>query len=196
MNETHPYVNSGAAVWLSNTDVMTAIEAGMSNAFSLPEVAIGFVSGGMMKQAGKEEPNWFGEGRFSAIRVYDTQHQGHAASQGGLAATRAELLSALAQAKTPNDAGAAILKALISKLARAMMMDDGDVNPERPANAYGVDSLVAVEIRAWVFKEVKSDVSVFEILSNASLIELANKIAANSSLLSASNRMEENLVDS
>jgi hypothetical protein len=65
-----------------------------------------------------------------------------------------------------------------------MMIELEDLDSSKPANAYGVDSLVAVEVRAWVFKEVKSDVSVFDILSNAPLTTLAKMIAEKSNLLS------------
>lgn len=53
----------------------------------------------------------------------------------------------------------------------------------RLANSYGVDGLVAVEVRVWVFKGVKSDVPVFDIPSNMPLASLATEIAAKSSLL-------------
>jgi hypothetical protein len=59
-----------------------------------------------------------------------------------------------------------------------------------------VDSLVAVEIRAWVFKSVKSDVSVFDILSNTPLVELARHIASKSTLVSAAVRGIEASLDS
>ena len=88
-------------------------------------------------------------------------------------------------AKSMQEATDAVCRALVRKLAKAMMMDVENVDSELPANSYGVDSLVAVEIRAWVFKEVKSDVSVFDILSNAPLSSLSGKIAANSALLPA-----------
>ena len=71
---------------------------------------------------------------------------------------------------------------LVRKLAKAMMIEVEDLASSRPA--YGVDSLVAVEVRAWIFKEVKSDVSVFEILSNTPLLSLAAKIASRSTPVS------------
>ena len=78
------------------------------------------------------------------------------------------------------------------KLAKAMMIEVEDLDSSRPANSYGVDSLVAVEVRAWIFKEVKSDVSVFEILSNTPLLSLAAKIASRSTLVSPGIRGDVN----
>ena len=46
-----------------------------------------------------------------------------------------------------------------------------------------VDSLVAVEIRNWFIKELRADVSVFDILGAIPISTLAVKIAENSKLL-------------
>ena len=46
-----------------------------------------------------------------------------------------------------------------------------------------VDSLKAVEVRNWVFREIKADVSVFEILSPTPLSALSVKIAAKSKFI-------------
>lgn len=73
--------------------------------------------------------------------------------------------------------------ALVHKLAKAMTVEVEDLNPSQPANLYSVDSLVAIEIQAWVFKEVKSDVSVIDILSNKLLASPAGTIAAESAML-------------
>jgi hypothetical protein len=46
-----------------------------------------------------------------------------------------------------------------------------------------VDSLVAVEVRNWIFKELKADVSVLEILSPNPISALTLKVAAKSELV-------------
>ncbi|OBT45611.1 Type I Iterative Polyketide synthase (PKS) [Pseudogymnoascus sp. WSF 3629] len=60
-----------------------------------------------------------------------------------------------------------------------------DINSDRPIAAYGVDSLVAVELRNWMLREMKADVPLFEILGNASLLVLSGRVALKSQLLSA-----------
>jgi hypothetical protein len=52
-------------------------------------------------------------------------------------------------------------------------------------NRYAVDSLKAIEVRNWIFGELKADVSVFEILSPVPLSQLAMKIVSKSTLVSA-----------
>lgn len=68
------------------------------------------------------------------------------------------------------------------------MLPIEDLEPGKPANAYGVDSLVAVEIRNWVFREMNADVNVLDILSGTPMSALAEKIAARSGLVSATLR--------
>lgn len=120
------------------------------------------------------------------MRVYGTQESTVSAEDSGV-----ELQANLTAAKSLAEASDLVRKALIRKLVRARMIEVEDVDASRPANSYGGDSLVAVEVRAWVLKEVRSDVSVFDILSNSPLTTLAAKIAAKSSLISVSVQMEE-----
>lgn len=45
-------------------------------------------------------------------------------------------------------------------------------------SSYGVDSLLAVELRSWIYSEVQADVSVFDLLSNIAITSLARKIVS------------------
>ncbi|RYP66477.1 hypothetical protein DL769_006020 [Monosporascus sp. CRB-8-3] len=52
-----------------------------------------------------------------------------------------------------------------------------DLGSARPINPYGVDSLVAVDTRAWALGEVQSVIHVLDTLKNVPMIELAGTIA-------------------
>jgi len=142
--------------------------------------------GGLLKQNGHDAPYWFGDGRLAPLGVFDTQD--FAVS---LQDSSEELQAALAAAKTLQEASNVVCTDLMRKLAKAMMIELEDLDSGKSANSYGVDSLVAVEVRSWVFKEVKSDVSVFDILSNAPLTSLAAKITWKSSLTTVAFKAEE-----
>ena len=82
------------------------------------------------------------------------------------------------------DAGAAVIaQAVTTRLAKSMAMAIEDLDPSKPVNSYGVDSLVAVELRNWILHEIKADLSISDILSNIPLTALASKIASKSSLV-------------
>lgn len=58
------------------------------------------------------------------------------------------------------------------------------VDPGKPLSAYGVDSLVAVEVRNWIAKEIQVELSVFDIMALVPMRQLAADLAAKSRLLS------------
>ena len=60
---------------------------------------------------------------------------------------------------------AVILEAFKKKLGRLLALKVEDVHDEDAITDYGVDSLVAVELRNWIRKEVGPNVTVFEILN-------------------------------
>lgn len=179
------YLKSGAMIGVREQELLTIVQSAMSDQLPVQSSA-GLATGGLLKQNGHDEPYWFDDGRFAHLRVFDTQTFSTARED-----FTAELQAALAAAESVADAAELVTTALIRKLAKAMLMELEDLDANKPANAYGVDSLVAVEVRAWVFKDVKSDVSVFEILSNIPLTQLAAKIAGRSALVPAAVRGAE-----
>ena len=57
-----------------------------------------------------------------------------------------------------------------------------DIDASKPVSAYGVDSLTAVEIRAWSFRDVQADVSVLDVVNTGSIWGLVGIIVRNSRL--------------
>ncbi len=58
-----------------------------------------------------------------------------------------------------------VLEAFKQKLSRLLALRVEDVHEEETIAGHGVDSLVAVEIRNWFRKEVRGNVTVFEVLN-------------------------------
>ncbi|OTA96302.1 hypothetical protein M434DRAFT_375109 [Hypoxylon sp. CO27-5] len=86
-------------------------------------------------------------------------------------------------AESLNEAGAIVAAALAKKLARALSVPEEDIDTTRPAHSYGVDSLVAVELRFWFSNEMKADISVFSILANDPILALGRLAAGKSEYL-------------
>lgn len=57
-----------------------------------------------------------------------------------------------------------------------LMVSVEDVHFDAPMATYGLDSLVAVEIRNWIVRELDVRVSVFDLLSGHSLRMMAESI--------------------
>lgn len=59
----------------------------------------------------------------------------------------------LAACESLEEAADIILEGLVTLLAKSMNMLPADLDAGKPANHYGVDSLVAVGTRNWIFRE-------------------------------------------
>lgn len=56
---------------------------------------------------------------------------------------------------------------------------------------YGVDSLVAVEMRNWLVKDMNADVAIFDILGGASIVAVSLVVAGRSGYLNPSSMNQE-----
>ena len=72
----------------------------------------------------------------------------------------------LASACSLTDAGAAVTEVLIKRLARIMATSAENF---RRVHSYGMDSLIAVDVRNWFATEMKADVAIFDIMGSTSL---------------------------
>jgi hypothetical protein len=82
----------------------------------------------------------------------------------------------LASATSLVESSAAVQTALLQKLSRSFMMNASDIDLTRPMSVYGIDSLVAVDIRNWIKRETKVIVSIFDIIQASSITVLVEKI--------------------
>lgn len=76
-----------------------------------------------------------------------------------------------------------ILTALLDRTAAQCMVAVEDINPAKPLIDYGLDSLVAVELRTWIFKQLDCTIPILELLANTPISKIADKIADKSGLL-------------
>lgn len=80
---------------------------------------------------------------------------------------------AFMSARSLADANDIVVEGLVQKLSRALSIPPIDIETVRPLHSYGVDSLLAVELRSWFAKEFKSDVAVFEIMGASNFAAVA-----------------------
>lgn len=58
---------------------------------------------------------------------------------------------------------------LLSKIASILGLLDSDIDPGKPVHTYGIDSLVAVDLRNWFAREIGADIGVFMLMGNTPL---------------------------
>ncbi|KUJ12390.1 uncharacterized protein LY89DRAFT_722023 [Mollisia scopiformis] len=88
--------------------------------------------------------------------------------------------------KSIEELGYLVTQSLIMKLAKAVSIPEADIDASKPIYDFGVDSLVAVEIRYWILKEFQTEVAIFNILGSKSIEELGLLVARKSPFLKES----------
>lgn len=126
---------------------------------------------------GAPTPSWMGDPKFTSIRP---QLDAAAAKTP----TTMSLRESLKQATSLAEAEALVYDGLMVKVSAILMIAQDDIDGRQPIAAYGLDSLVAVEIRNWVTKQTDANLQVLELLSSGSLITLSQNIVKKSALLS------------
>jgi acyl carrier protein len=91
-----------------------------------------------------------------------------------------DLAGLFKQAKDIGEKEKLVSDALAQKLARSLSVLPEDINRQRPLFEYGVDSLVAVELRNWLGKEFEADVPVFDIMGGATIAAMGVLTVKNS----------------
>ena len=125
--------------------------------------------------------------RFGALQLANRRGRGSLAnsSASDTSSTAALIRVLTAPSTTVQEASASLVDALSTKLADIFNIPLSEIDIGLPLSRYGVDSLVAVELRNWLSSAIKAKVSVFEILQSASLIEFGTLLATKSEYMSS-----------
>ncbi|KAI0487101.1 polyketide synthase [Xylaria cf. heliscus] len=99
---------------------------------------------------------------------------------GAKTSSKGTTASSLESARSQDEAKEIVLEALLEKLTKVLSIDIAELDASRPMHVYGVDSLVAVELRTWMTKVIGSDVSVFEMTGGQRIEQIAAKAATTS----------------
>lgn len=143
------------------------------------QVVTGLGTADMMASLGFEQPWYLHKPRFGPLAV--TSSSATASAAGGSSAS--SLTSQLKEAGSKDHAIEVIRNGLVAKVAEILQMPPSEVDPERPMYRYGVDSLVALEVRNWISKEMKASVALLEVLAAVPMKVLAASIADKSKIL-------------
>ncbi|KAB5580657.1 putative polyketide synthase [Coniochaeta sp. 2T2.1] len=154
------------------------------------QVATGLGTKGMVDTAVATSPDdqyqipfWFYDVRFSHLLQVDRLASRNAVGDSG-GADAAQLAAALKHCESFGAAQTVLCDFLLDKMSKVLIIPLAELNSALPMSAYRVDSLVAVEIRNWIFREMKVDMPVFELQGGATLMELCETIGKKSPLVS------------
>jgi hypothetical protein len=100
--------------------------------------------------------------------------------EGGLAG---RIREALREATSLEDAARYTCDTIIVKMSALLMVPLEDISSSKSMSEYGMDSLVAVEMRNWLIRELDATLPILELLANISLLQLSRKIVRKSRLV-------------
>lgn len=100
-----------------------------------------------------------------------------------VANTSPRIRETLKQARSLDEAAQKTCAELIPKTSSLLMIPMEEISPSKSMSEYGMDSLVAVEMRNWLLRELDAALPVLELMANTSLQELSVKIARASKLV-------------
>ncbi|KAF1961734.1 KR-domain-containing protein [Byssothecium circinans] len=171
---------------IRETEYLAMLEYHCDPALPVPstlraQVATGIETPASLRVKRIEDPFWMPKPLFR--NMYQMDNISAEATDGGGAFFDFQAL--LGSAHSVGEAGDVITEALTRKLAKALSMPGDDIDPAKPMHVYGVDSLVAVEMRNWLAKELRADVVVFELMGNTSIASLGTLVAGKSQYLPA-----------
>lgn len=82
----------------------------------------------------------------------------------------------LSKSQSLEDDKSIIYEAVVGKFVSVLSLHPDDIVPSKAPSTYGVDSLVAGEIRNWIVREMKASLSLPELMSSASFVDLSDTI--------------------
>jgi hypothetical protein len=89
------------------------------------------------------------------------------------------------EAETLAIAGTAVAEALKLKLCQILGLEAEKTTINDQMDSFGADSLIALEIRNWLAKEIRADLAVYEILGDVKLIDTGLTVAQKSTFRQA-----------
>ena len=126
---------------------------------------------------GQEPPSLFKRPLFAAF-----SHVVGESQDGSTSDAHVDQAAAFRQATDTTERIQIVIRALALKLARAMSISPEDIELNKPLSSYGVDSLMAVELRNWIGRDFSANVAVFDIMGNVPVSAIGDLVVARSSV--------------
>lgn len=118
---------------------------------------------------------WATDARFSHLR------RGVGASAES-SSTNVSPKQALKKAHSLSDAVRIACETLVGKFSSVLIVPEEEISTEKSVVSLGLDSLVAVEVRSWIKREMDATMSTMELLTSSSIGALAEMVVGKSVL--------------
>lgn len=136
---------------------------------------------GLKINADKKDLFWVDDAKFKHLKA---AADAEAASPPTSSTAAVSLSSALKAAKDYKQVTELVSEGLMTKVSAVLMFPREEMDASKPIVVYGLDSLVAIEIRNWITRELEASLQVLELLTSSSITALAETILKKSKLVS------------
>ncbi|KAJ5365115.1 hypothetical protein N7517_008001 [Penicillium concentricum] len=147
------------------------------NASARSQLVLGLPTAEMCRQNGVPLPTYLNYSMFTHFRNTATAKNSEVSQQRTV--STAALLSA---ASGIESAVSVVSDGIVERLASLLSIPCSELDAQRFGFG-GIDSLVAMEFRAWIVKELKAEVSLLDIMGAENIKALSEKIAGRSRLI-------------
>ncbi len=120
-------------------------------------------------------PPWLQDSRFSHSSPHSTSDLSQTQANG----TNDHITQArdlLENSHSSNEEREIIFRVLTNKIMTIFALQRDDISPSKSLHDYGMDSLIATELRSWIFKEMSATLSSSDIISCNSFDQLGEVI--------------------
>jgi KR domain/Phosphopantetheine attachment site len=149
------------------------------DSLSRSQIVLGLELPAMLRAKGIDEPSFMRTPIYFSLQIQGTN--GPLSNGGNPTGSQGKNPAALLGAATSSvEASSIVTDCLSHKLCHSLGLGASGINPAKPLYEYGVDSLLALELKNWCAKVLASDVSVLELLGAESLSDLAAAMALRS----------------
>jgi hypothetical protein len=137
------------------------------------QILIGMNTPAAFRSEGKTPPLYFERPLFAPFNV----KRPLAATGGDLMnSSQEDVVQLFKSANSATERSAVVVQALKDKLARALGINIEEIDEHRGPADYGVDSLLAVELRNWAWQNFRASIAVFDITSGRNIAGVADVV--------------------
>ncbi|KAJ5185393.1 Acyl transferase/acyl hydrolase/lysophospholipase [Penicillium cf. griseofulvum] len=169
---------------VDSTDIRGLVTAAIRNEFDRlceGHCVVGFEA--VKSTPASEQPFWVNDSKLSHLLRLSTLAGTGASAKSAQNGTEISPALAIRQSKTREEAEVIAGTAVLNKISSILMRPMEDLDPAAPISVYGLDSLVAIEIRNWITRELEANLQILEILTSESVPVLAEIILKKSAIL-------------
>ncbi|KAK4210832.1 putative polyketide synthase [Rhypophila decipiens] len=165
---------------LSEREVLGLVEAAIKRPVHKDDIETCQIVTGILGGSEWGNAPWAADPRFAGLKPIKSSSS---SSETNTSTKTIDLKSQLSSATSSEEGTEMIVAGVARKISDMFSTAEEDIDSSAPLSRYGVDSLVAVEIRNWLNTSAAADLSIFDVMQSPSLLALAGKVAEKSEIL-------------